>query len=71
MNYGNIKLDTFLGYFVMEGDSPFAKKFNEEERNYWEQSGKAWESLELILTILIDDYNQRYGEQPQETVGEV
>ena len=46
-------------YPIMEGESVFAKRFNELQRDSWLNSGTVYPSEDLITQILIEDFNNR------------
>lgn len=44
---------------TIEGDTRFAKKFNDYQKGSYEETGKTEPIEDLILQMLIDDYNSR------------
>jgi hypothetical protein len=49
-------------YPKMEGNSPFAKRFNELQSNAWVSTGEYLPIEDLIIQILIENYNVRLSE---------
>lgn len=64
MNVGlkyQIKVATHRDHYPqMEGDSPLAKKFNKLQAEYWIATSGYIEPNDLIVDILIEDFNSRH-----------
>lgn len=47
----------------MEEDTPFGRKFNQVSGDYWVSTGRSLGGDEIILQILIDDYNHQHKDK--------
>jgi hypothetical protein len=50
-------------YPTMEGDSPLAVRHNELQCRSWLDTGTYYDSTDLLLRILAEDYNERHSEE--------
>lgn len=50
-------------YLLMEEDTPFGRKFNQVSGDYWVSTGRSLGGDEIILQILIDDYNHQHKDK--------
>lgn len=47
-------------YWTMDGDTPFAKKFNEVSKDFWAAGGRCLAPEEIVMQIHFEDYNERH-----------
>lgn len=45
-------------YLSMDGDSRMAQRFNELQRKHWVETGRSYVAEELMVLILVEEYNQ-------------
>ncbi len=54
----SIKRDFDRPYTIMQAKTPFAQEFNKRMGDYWVRTGEVENCTDLILGILIDEYNK-------------
>lgn len=46
-------------YDMMIGETPFAKRYNQLQKSYWVSTGRTVNPKDLMMEILVRDYNER------------
>ena len=54
-------------WFEMEGDTPFTRLFTKIQREHWVKTGEVLPSMDTIIQLLINDYDQRHSQERTET----